>query len=96
MRNYTGLAVWGCLMALLTLEFVDFGSPSKSRTAKSGSIQPAPAAASSAIPAGDDAKAMAPKSVVKAGPSDKRSRESLHVPFAHIRAKGDGSISYRQ
>lgn len=25
MRNYTGLAVWGCLFACLALEFIDFG-----------------------------------------------------------------------
>jgi hypothetical protein len=24
MRNYTGLAVWGCLFACLALEFIDF------------------------------------------------------------------------
>ena len=91
MRNYTGLAVWGCLLALLAIEFIDLGSPSESRTAKSGNIRPAPAAIPSAIPAGDG-KAKVPKAVVL----EKRRRESLHVPFSHIRDKHDGSISFRQ
>ena len=91
MRNYTGLAVWGCLLALLALEFIDLGSPAKDQTAKSGSIQPEPAAVPSATPAGDG-KAR----VAKAGALDKRGRASVHVPFSHVREKRDGSISYRQ
>ena len=94
MRNYTGLAVWGCLSALLALEFIDFGSPAGNQTAKSGSIRPEPAAVPSALPAYDGKAKVA--TVAKTGALDRRRRESLHVPFAHIREKSDGTMSYRQ
>lgn len=91
MRNYTGIAVWGCLLSLLAIEFIDFDSSPKARTASSAPIQPVPAAAPAPIPeiAG---KARA----AKAGPIVKRGREGAHAPFSHIREKRDGSLSFRQ
>jgi small neutral amino acid transporter SnatA (MarC family) len=80
MRNYTGLAVWGCLLGLLALEFIDFDSSPKAQSAKSDPIQSAPAAFPAAVP----------DIVGKAGAA------SVHAPFSHIREKRDGSFSYRQ
>jgi hypothetical protein len=91
MRNYTGIAVWGCLLSLLAIEFIDFDSPPKARTANSAPTQSAPSAASAPIPE------IAGKAIVaKAGPIDKRGREGAHAPFSHIREKRDGSLSFRQ
>lgn len=36
MRNYTGLAVWGCLFACLALEFIDFKGGGKADLGSKG------------------------------------------------------------
>lgn len=91
MRNYTGIAVWGCLLSLLAVEFIDFDSSLKARTAKSAPIQSIPAAAPAPIP-----EIAGKASVAKVGPIDRRGREAAHAPFSHIREKRDGSLSFRQ
>jgi hypothetical protein len=90
MRNYTGIAVWGCLLAFLALEFIDFGSSPKAQTAKSEPIQLAPAPVPAMVPGNDKAR------VAKTGAGYRRGRENVHVPFSHIRDKRDGYLSYRQ
>ena len=91
MRNYTGIAVWGCLLSLLAIEFIDFDSSPKARSANSAPIQSVPAAAPAPIP-----EIAGKAKMAKAGPIDKRGRESVHAPFSHIREKRDGSLSFRQ
>jgi hypothetical protein len=90
MRNYTGLAVWGCLAGLLALEFIDFGFSPKTRTVNSGPNRSAPA---DPAPVPQMASKAAP---AKAGALGKRGRENVPAPFSHIRDKRDGTLSFRQ
>lgn len=91
MRNYTGLAVWGCLLGLLALEFIDFDSSSKAITANRGSTQPAPAAQPAPV-----AHSVVPAALPAPKTAGKARAAGVHDPFSHIRDKRDRYLSFRQ